>query len=250
MKYPRLAMALTLILLVQTFVVQAGWKDWMKTASEFLGKNPQAVSALDQTEIVAGLRAALSQGTRLAILSLGRTDGYLANPLAHIPLPAPMDSLEPKLRRFGLGMPLDAFEKSINRAAEQAVPEVADIFSKAIDALTIEDALGILNGPDDSATRYFQNKTNDALVARIQPLVTQATVKAGVTQNYKALTAQAGPMAAMLLGPDLQDLDGYVTNKALGGLFSTIALEEKKIRDNPSARTTEILKKVFGQRAS
>ena len=193
------------------------------------------------------MREALSKGTKQAILSLGKTDGFMSNASARIGLPAPMDKLAPKLRKFGLGGALDAFDLSINRAAEAAVPQAADIFSAAIEALTIEDAMGILNGPDDAATRYFETKTSQSLAQRMRPLITQATDAAGVTSAYKNVSSQAGPWMAML-APGTQDLDGYVTDKTLKGLFTVLASEEQKIRQDPAARSTELLKQVFGKK--
>ncbi len=223
----------------------AGFKDWMKSATDLLGKSPQASQALTQTDLIAGIREALAQGTRNAILSLGQTDGFLGNALVRIPLPPPMDALEPKLRKFGLSGPLDEFALSINRAAEQAVPEAADIFAGAIQAMTIEDARSIVQGDDDAATRFFERTTSAALTERITPLVAQATTTAGVTNAYKSVVRQAGPLAGMI-GSSGADLDGYVTDKALQALFTTIAAEERQIRQNPAARTTDLLQRVFG----
>ncbi len=244
MKTFRTRHVLAAMILLGSLPVQAGWQDWMKSAGELFKQQPQLSQGLDQAEVVAGLREALAQGTRNAILSLGREDGFLGNAGVRIPLPAPMDQLESKLRQWGLNGPLDAFALSINRAAEKAVPQVADIFSAAVQALTIEDAMSILQGEEDAATRYFERQTRDQLDQRIRPLVARSTAEVGVTQAYKAVSAQAGPWSA-LLGEEASDLDAYVTSKTLNGLFATIAEEEKKIRENPAARGTELLRRVF-----
>lgn len=231
-----------------SFPASAGpdWSKLFESARDFMSANPQAAQALNQTEVVNGLRAALSQGTRNAILALGKEDGFLRNQNVKIPPPGSIENIESQLRRFGMGAALDDFSLRINRAAESAVPEAADIFAGAIDKLSIEDAMSILNGEDDAATRFFESSTREDLRARFLPLVTQATDQAGVTQSFKALASQAGPLLSMLAGPGVSDLDSYVTNEALDGLFKTLAAEEKKIRNDPAARTTELLERVFG----
>lgn len=226
---------------------QADWRDWLDQLGGVLQDNPEAAAALDRSEVVAGLREALSLGTRNAIKQLGRPDGFLSDPAVRVPLPPAIQSAESRLRKLGLGGLVEEFSLSLNRAAEQAVPEVADIFAGAIEAMTINDAMEILNGPDDAATRYFERSSAQALTARIQPLVAQATESVGVTQVYKSLSAQAGPLLSLLTGPQ-GDLDSYVTEQAMDGLFTVIAEEEQKIRENPGARSTELLRRVFGQR--
>ncbi len=244
MTYKHWTAALIGCLLATT--AQADWRDWLRQATEVLQENPQAAQSLDQTKVVEGLREALALGSKNAILQLGRTDGFFKNASTKIALPEPLDSIAPKLRKIGLDKPLDELSLRINRAAESAVPEAADIFSSAIQNLSIEDAMNILNGPDDAATQYFQSKTEDSLTQRFRPLITQATDQAGVSAAYKQVSNQAGPFLA-ILSPDAQDLDGYITNQALKGLFSTLAAEEQKIRSDPAARTSALLKQVFGK---
>lgn len=246
---PRAAGAVLLTTLTVLSTATQAAPDWgrlFESARSFIGENPDAVASLNPNEVVAGLREALAQGTRNAILSLGKEDGYLARSDVRIPLPASLQNVESQLRRFGMGGAVDEFSLRINRAAEAAVPEAADIFAATIQQLTIEDAMSILNGDDDAATRYFERTTRSDLQARFRPLVERATDQAGVTQSFKALAQQAGPLLSMLAGPGVQDLDGYVTDEALNGLFHTLAQEEQKIRDNPAARSTELLQRVFG----
>jgi len=133
----------------------------------------------------------------------------------------------------------------MNHAAEQAVPLAANVFAGAITNMTIADAKSILTGPEDAATQYFRKSSETQLHEKFLPIVQDATEKTGVTMAYKNLIKQAGPMAAFL-GADAGDLDGYVTQKSLDGLFKMIASEEKQIRQNPVARSTDLLKKVFG----
>jgi hypothetical protein len=164
-------------------------------------------------------------------------------------------------RQLGQGDKVDAFELSMNRAAEKAVPQVADIFGDAIRKMTLQDARGILTGGDHAATDFFRRVAGDALAARIRPIVAEATDRVGVTQKYKALTATGGGAFGGVLdslgglGGDKAggkgsplDLDDYVTARTLDGLFTVIGEQEQSIRRNPAARTSELLRKVFGNR--
>jgi hypothetical protein len=139
----------------------------------------------------------------------------------------------------------DEFVATMNNAAEQAVPVAANVFAGAITNMTVEDAKAILTGPSDAATQYFHKTSETELQEQFLPIVKDATAKTGVTAAYKNLLQQAGPAAAFL-GKDAGNLDGYVTKKSLDGLFKMVAVEEKRIRENPAARTTDLLKKVFG----
>lgn len=210
-------------------------------------QQPAAQSALSDSDIGAGLREALAKGTRNAILSLGKTDGFWADPRFRIPLPGAVANIENLLKGAGMGTQLDALHLSINRAAESAVPAAADVFSGAVKKLTLEDVRGILSGPQDAATQYFKRTTSDTLATRFKPLVAKVTAKSGLVQRYNSVLASAGPMAAML--GDKGDVNDYVTRKALDGLYLRVADEEKAIRTNPAARSTALLKKVFGSQA-
>ena len=197
-------------------------------------------------EISRGLKEALNKGVRYAIDDLGREDGFFKNPRVKIPLPGSLQKLEKGLRFAGQGRAVDDFILSMNRAAEKAVPIAIDVFVDAISQMTFDDARNILfSGRDDSATRFFRRTSEETLREKFRPIVEEVTEKVGVTQKYKAMTAKAG-FATALLGKDATDLDGYVTQKALDGLFLLIADEEKKIRKNPLGRTSDILRKVFG----
>lgn len=232
-------------LLLSSTAAQADWRDWMKKAQDTLKDNPQATQNLDKSQVVAGLREALANGSHNAITSLGQSNGFIDNAKAKIELPQPLNGLESKLRKLGLGQPLDNLSLSINQAATAAIPQAADIISAAIQALSIEDAMNILNGPDDAATRYFQKQTSDDLSERLRPLISQATDQAGVSAAYKTAASKAGPWIGMV-APGTQDLDGYVTTQTLQGLFTVLAEEEQKIRNDPAARSSALLKQVFG----
>ena len=153
--------------------------------------------------------------------------------------------VEKSLRTLGQDQLADEFVASMNHAAEQAVPEAAAIFSDAIQAMTLDDARAILTGPDDAATQYFRTRTETALTERMLPIVTRTTGTAGVTAAYKRMLSSAGGMTGLLSG-DATDLDGYVTREALDGLYAMVAVEEKRIRENPAARSSDLLKRVFG----
>jgi hypothetical protein len=219
------------------------------TATATTGTTAQpalAATALTTDEIVRGLKEALSKGAQGAVAKLGKDGGYLNNTAVKIPMPENLAKIEKTLRKLGQDKYADQFVAAMNQAAEKAVPEAAGILAETIRDMSLEDAQAILKGPDDAATQYFRKKSEAKLAERFKPLVTQATDKAGVTAAYKAMVKKAGPLASLLGGGGAQDLDGYVTAKSLDGLFKMVAEEEKAIRANPVARTTDLLKKVFG----
>ncbi|GAC1633287.1 MAG: DUF4197 domain-containing protein [Nevskia sp.] len=207
-------------------------------------QQPGASGALSDSDIGAGLKEALAQGTKNAVNQLGRSDGFWNSERFRIPLPGPLAQADTLLRQFGAGPKLDELHLSMNRAAEKAVPVAADVFSGAVRKLTLADVRGILGGAPDAATQYFRKTTSDTLIAKFKPIVAGITARAGLAQQYKAVLGSAGPLASSLGAPDL---DRYVAQKALDGLFLRVADEEKNIRENPAARTTELLKKVFAQ---
>jgi hypothetical protein len=238
------------LLLVLTAAGCASDSRWQGEAGRILqqvAQQPGATTALDNSEIIAGLHEALAQGTSKAINQLGRNDGFWKDVAVRIPLPEPISGMEKTLRQFGQGARVDEFHLTLNRAAERATPQVADIFSNAVRQMSVADARAILQGPQDAATRYFQRTASDTLRQKILPIVQNATASVGVTQSYKQLTAQAGPYL-QLAGRSTPDLDTFVTDRALDGLFTTIAVEEARIRQNPAARGTELLRRVFGSR--
>jgi len=223
----------------------ADWREDLKKAAQAYGQSQMTQSALTDGEILKGIREALAQGTTNAIKSLGKNDGYWANALVRLPLPETVGKAEKSLRMFGAGPQVDQFHLTLNRAAEQAVPQAADIFGNAVRAMTVQDVRGILSGQPDAATQFFKRTTGDAIRAKFLPIVHAATAKVGVTQQYKGLTQKYGSLM-QLAGVPVVELDAYVTQKAMDGLFSTIAQEEARIRTDPAARGSEILKKVFG----
>ena len=238
--------ALAAVLALTLCVAAGSHADQLSDLAKSMMQQPAAQSALSDADIGAGLKQALAKGTRDAVNELGKTDGFWSNPRFRIPLPGPVQQLESVLQGAGMGSQLDALHLSFNRAAEQAVPVAADVFSEAVQKLTLNDVRGILNGPQDAATQYFKRTTSDTLTARFKPIVAGVTAKVGLAQQYNTVMASAGPMSSML--GDKADLNGYVTQKALDGLFLRVGDEEKAIRTDPAARTTDLLKKVFGSK--
>ena len=221
------------------YQTDAGFQDWVKDATKLL-KGEQGLS---EGEIVSGLKQALEIGTRNAVQTVGQTDGYFKNSDIKIPLPENVKKVEKFLRATGFGSQVDKFELSMNRAAERAAPEAKAIFWDAIGQMSFADARQILDGPDDAATRYFQDKTSYRLQKIFKPITHQAMSEVGVTKYYQSLDAKIRtiPFADQMSF----DLDQYVTDKALNGLFVMLAEEEMKIRQDPAARVTDLLKKVF-----
>ena len=204
-------------------------------------RDPVAADPGTQTQAV---RQALSQSVDMAINRLGRADGYWANPQVRIPLPEALRRVEKTLRRYGLERYAEDFAESLNRAAEAAVPAAKPALLAAIRDMSLNDAVGIVRGGEDAATRYFRMHTDAALHERLKPIVAQATARANVTAAYKRLMKKA-TFLDKAADPGRLDLDAYVTRAALDGLYLLMAEEERRIRRNPLARTTDLLKKVF-----
>jgi RNA binding exosome subunit len=206
-------------------------------------------SALDDSTVVKGLKEALATGTERAVTEVARPDGYFGNQLIKILLPAKLQKAADLLGAVGYRKQVDELVLSMNRAAERAAPKAAGYFGDAIRQMTFEDARSILSGGDTAATRFFEKKTRPKLFDAFKPTVSESMGKVGTARAYKEMIGKYDelPMASMLGTPSL-DLDSYVTNKALDGLFTVLGQEEKKIRTNPAARTTDILRTVFGGR--
>lgn len=220
----------------------ADFKDFLKDLGG-IGEILKGGGLSDST-IIDGLKEALRIGTDNAVTNVSRLDGYYSNPGIRIPLPEKVQKVEKLLRAVGYGPKVDAFELSMNRAAERAAPEAKSLFIDAIKQMTISDAKEILHGSDNAATLYFEDKTRDRLYELFKPITHTAMSEVGVTRSYQELDAKVRtiPFAEKISF----DLDGYVTNKGLDGLFFMVAEEERKIRENPAARVTDLLKKVFG----
>lgn len=248
MKKTVVLIAALLLLASSLPTVHAGWKGVLDSITK--GGSPTkdlTGGALTESEMAAGLRQALEKGIRNAVDSLGRQNGFMGNSEVRIPMPDKLKTVEKAVRAVGQGELADEFILSMNRAGEKAVPETLDILTSAAGNMTLEDARSILNGPEDAATRYFERTSREDLARRIEPIVAESTKRVGATARYKDLTARAAPLSGLTGGQDLLDLDRYVTGKSLDGLFLLMAREEKRIRENPAARTTELLQKVFSR---
>ncbi len=217
---------------------------WLGALGIVVAKPGQALS-LSETDAASGVRAALERGALAAVAALGRQGGFLDHPQLRIPLPEPLEKAAKLLKATGQGRRVDELVTAMNRAAEQAVPAGKEVLSDAVRRLSVEDALHLVRGRgDDAATRFFESKTRPRLVERFLPIVTAATEKQSLAQRYNAVAAKAAGLG--LVKSDDADLPLYVTRKALDGLFWVIGEEERKIRQDPLATGSAMLKKVFG----
>ena len=202
-------------------------------------------SGLSDAKIGSGLKEALKIGTENTVKLTGQTDGYFMNQAIKILMPEKLQTLEKGLRLVGYGPQVDEFVLSMNRAAERAAPQAKQIFWDAIGEMTFDDARKILSGSDTAATEYFRAKTSDKLTTAFRPVVDRTMNEFNVTRQYKDLVGryQAIPFAKS----EALDIDSYVVTKSLDGLFHVLGEEERKIRTNPTARVTDLLKEVFAK---
>lgn len=215
--------------------------DFIKKAT---GNTTKEEQKDNDPHIVSGLKEALKIGTKNAVDVVSLTDGYFGNELIKVLLPDEFKPFESTLRSLGAGKIIDDFVLSMNRAAEKAAHEATPIFIDAVKGMTFADAMQILQGGDHAATNYFKNKTSDKLAGKFKPVISQSINSVGVTKYYKQLNDKIKtiPFASAVS----MDLDQYVTDKALEGLFTMVAKEETKIRKDPAARVTDLLSDVFG----
>ena len=202
-------------------------------------------SELNDAKIGSGLKEALKVGTENTVKLTGRTDGYFMNQAIKILMPEKLQTLEKGLRLVGYGPQVDEFVLSMNRAAERAAPQAKQIFWDAIAEMTFDDAEKILKGSDTAATEYFRNKTSEKLMTAFRPVVDRSMSEFNVTRQYKDLVGRY--QAIPFVKTEALDIDGYVVGKSLDGLFHVLGEEERKIRTNPAARVTDLLKEVFAK---
>jgi hypothetical protein len=205
-----------------------------------------AARGLSNDKIVAGLKEALTVSTRNAVASTGRTDGFLRNEAIKILVPDKLRNVSKGMRLVGMGSQVDAFEVSMNRAAEQAAPAARQIFIDAVKQMSFSDARQILSGNDTAATDYFKRQSSEELTAAFAPIVHQAMENVGVVREYNQL--MRNPMAVRVAASQSFKLDDYIVGKTMDGLFYVMAEEERKIRKDPVAQTTRLLKEVFGRK--
>ena len=237
----------------------AGWSQQAPTnvlPSSVISRPKPATSSLSgllsNDQMALGLKQALTNGVKAAIAQLGHEGGFLTNANFRIPMPKQLKVVENALRSLKQDKLADEFVASMNHAAEKAVPEAAEVFATSISQMTLADAQTILTGPADAATKYFRRTTETNLTEKLLPIIKKATSATGVTSNYKKLFEAAnknkylGGLLDAATDPKSLDVDRYVTKNAMDALFRKIAEEEKLIRENPTARTSELLKEVFG----
>lgn len=233
-------------LMISSSLVWAGWnKDFSKKVNEIRGEGYER-SELSERQIIDGLKEALHVATAHAANFAGQKDGFFGNPAIKIPMPEQLETIEKLLRKTGHEEIVDEFVLSMNRAAEQAAPAAKKIFWDAIVGMSFDDARKILQGNDTAATEYFRLRTSEKLRTAFLPAIREATDDVGVTRNYKALVEKTKTVP--FLKSKAVNVDDYVADKALDGLFYLVGEEEKRIREDPLARVSDILKRVFGRR--
>ena len=203
-----------------------------------------ALDAISSGDASAGVKEALAKGADYAVSSLGKNGGFLGNDKVKIPLPGYLEKAEKGLRMFGMGKQADQLVETMNHAAENAVAEAKPILVDSIKKMSVQDAKGILTGGDDSVTQYFKRTSTDQLTAKFMPIVKTETKKLQLADQYNKFAGKAA--SAGLVDKKDADIDSYVTQKAMDGLFLMIAEEEKKLRANPVGAGSDLLKKVFG----
>ena len=213
-------------------------------AQQVLNESTSATGALSTADIVAGLKEALTIGSNNAGASAAKLDGFYKNAAIKIPYPAETKNMMSTLKNLGMQKQVDAFEKQLNRAAEDAAKKAAPIFVNAITSMNIADGISVLRGSDNAATEFLRGKTVEELKAKFRPLIQSSLKKVNITKYWNPLITKYNkiPMVQKM-NPNLDD---YVTTKALEGLFKLVAEEELKIRKDPKARVSDLLKKVFG----
>ena len=199
---------------------------------------------LSQKDATGGLKDALTQGAQVAVKQLGTPGGFSNNPDVKIELPGKLGKVASKMKAFGMGDQVDQLETSMNQAAEAAVVQAQPILVNAVKNMSVDDAKGILSGGNDSATQYLNKSSREQIRAKFLPIVKQATDKVGLAQKYNAFAGQAATFG--VLDAKSANIENYVTEQALDGLFEMIGKQEATIRQNPAAAATSLAKKVFG----
>lgn len=234
---------LILLFLSSTIYAQTQLGDILNKANEAM--KARNTAGLSDSKIANGLTEALRVSTTKAVAAVGRPDGFLKNAAIKILLPEKLRPVATGLKMVGMGAQVNELEVAMNRAAEQATPRAKQIFLDALRRMTFDDARRILTGGDTSATDYFKRQSSADLTRAFTPIVKDTMNKVGVMQQYNKMIRSA-PGGAALAGRF--DMDQYVVGKTLDGLFYMLGQEEKDIRKNPAARTTAILREVFGAR--
>lgn len=236
----RIICKVLLVFVFYTTAAHAGILDnFMKNIGSPANEGP------NNSTVVSGLKEALSIGTENAVKHVSQTDGFFGNKMIKIFMPEKIQEVANVLSKVGYQKEVDEFVLSMNRAAEKAAPKAASYFVGAIKEMSFEDARGILKGGDTAATEFFKKKTSDKIYEAFKPIISSSMNEVGVTNAYKKMMTRYESLPFM--SKQSLDLDHYVTNKSLDGLFYMVGQEEKKIRTDPAARVTDLLKTVFGQ---
>ncbi|MGM0394149.1 MAG: DUF4197 domain-containing protein [Thermodesulfobacteriota bacterium] len=243
-------MTLVFLVMFGTAIAASAATDWLQKGSDALksmdtgGEGTSALGAnLPTSDVIAGLKEALTVGSEHVVQQLGQTDGFYADPQIRIPLPEKLATVKSALDKVGMGSFADDLELKLNRAAEAASPKARELFLNAISQMTFEDARGILNGPEDAATQYFRKTMSPDLAQAMTPVVDDSLSEVGAVQSYDRMM---GKYADLPFVPDVKaDLTDHVVNKGMDGIFHYMAVEEAAIRKDPVKRTTDLLKKVF-----
>lgn len=253
----RFAVLVSLLAFGLCRTAHGGFFDLFKRKLDAVQTNglPTLPAGLTEDQVIGGLKEALGRGVTQAVTTLGKEDGFLKDLAVKVPMPDGLVKAEKALRNLGQNQLADDFVTAMNRAAEQAVPQAASVLGDAVKQMSIADAKSILLGTNNAATQYFRRTSETNLQARLLPIVKGATEQAGVTAAYKRMVDKVsggissfglGGLGGNFLGIQAPDLDSYITSKALDGLFVKIADQEKQIRADPVARTTDLLQRVFG----
>lgn len=235
--------AVILVVISSTVASAQSWKKLTKDVGSKV-ESVKGGTGLSEDEVGAGLKEALTQGVEKGVAQLSQADGYFKDPQIKIPMPDEAKKVETKLRKLGQGEKVDEAILSMNRAAEDAASSAKDLFVSAIKGMTINDAMNILKGDDDAATNYLRKSTNSALVEKFRPIIKISLDKVGATKHWETVFSTYNKVPFVdKVNPNLEE---YVTDKAITGLFIQVAKEELQIRKNPASRSTDLLKKVFG----
>lgn len=234
------------LLIIPLLLAGCSGETFKQTMDSF-GKVMTDEPGLTSGEVTSGLKEALIVGTEKAVSISSKEDGFYKNPRLFIPFPEEAEKVKSTALNLGLKSQVDRFEETLNRAAEEAVSSAAPIFVHAITSMSIHDAFGILNGGENAATTYLRGRTESELYALFQPEVEKAIDKVELTKYWNPLASAYNTASSFTGGQPINpDLKGYVTDQAMDGLFLLIAEEEAEIRENPAARATDLLKRVFG----
>jgi hypothetical protein len=248
----RSALALTACVAIATAATAGAQSLEQQLKDRLLSPSSNGTSNLNERDASGGIKEALAQGVDRAVRQLGKPDGFFRDQAVKILVPEKIRKLADLARQLGAGKKVDAFELSMNRAAEKAVPAAANILADSVRQMTLQDAIGLVRGGETSATDFFRRTSEQKLYDAFRPIVEKQTAAVGVTQKYKDFSKKAGgnALAGALLGGSSNgttsaDLDDYVTRETIDGLFHVIAEQERQIRSNPASRTTDLLRRVF-----